>query len=122
MRNSTDESSDTSNQNRDFLPLVGLILLVLYNLVFFLGKFAPAVLPAILPPAYKSIKESIGFFTLLEVLGVAALFVDTVVRFDLIGEKGIGKRRIRTLVTALLMLALLFKVFINFLDSAYLTE
>lgn len=103
-----------------FLPLVALAILVIYNLFFFLGKFASHLAPSVLNPAYAAIKESTGFFTILEVLGVAGVFIDLIVRFDEIGERSKAGRNVRLLFTALVVIAFVFKVFINFVDSAYL--
>lgn len=103
-----------------FLPLVALAILLAYNLLYFLGKFAANLAPALLTPAYAAIKESAGFFTLLEILGVAGVFIDLVVRFDEIGERGKAIRNWRLLFTAAVFIAFVFKVFMNFVDSAYL--
>ncbi len=102
------------------MPLVALAILVAYNLIFFLGKFASQLAPTLLDPAYAAIKESTGFFTILEILGVAGIFIDLIVRFDEIGERSRAGRNLRLLFTALVILAFFFKIFVNFLDSAYL--
>lgn len=103
-----------------FLPLVALAILVAYNMVYFLGKFASHLAPSLLNPSYAAIKESVGFFTILEILGVAGVFIDLVVRFDEIGERSRTGRNLRLLFTAFVFITFVFKVFMNFVDSAYL--
>lgn len=103
----------------DRLPLVALILLTLYNVVFFTAKFTGERFEW-LNVLFLEFRESSGFFTLLEILGVAGVFVDLVVRYDKLGEDGIGRRRLRLILTALLVIAFFFKLFINYIDSAYL--
>jgi hypothetical protein len=103
----------------DRLPLVALILLTLYNVVFFAAKIANGRFEW-LQGVFLELRESSGFFTLLEILGVAGVFVDLVVRYDKLGEDSIGRRRMRLILTAFLVIAFFFKLFINYIDSAYL--
>lgn len=103
----------------DRLPLVALVLLTLYNVVFFAAKFTNGRF-AWLDSVFAEFRESSGFFTLLEFLGVVGVFVDLVVRYDKLGENGTGRRRLRLILTALLVIAFFFKLFINYIDSAYL--
>lgn len=98
---------------------MALILLTGYNLIFFIGKFTYGRI-AWVELIYQELKASTGFFTLLEVLGVAGVFVDLVVRYDRLGEQSIALRRLRLFLTALLVIAFFFKLFINYIDSAYL--
>jgi hypothetical protein len=107
-------------QKTDRLPHIAIALLILYNLIFFLGKFAPALFGGVHVGLYDAIKASVGFFTLLELLGVIGAFVDLIVRYDFLGEKNLAMRRLRLLLTALLVISFVFKLFMNYVDSAYL--
>jgi hypothetical protein len=118
--NSTKTTGDYQRHQPDFLPLVGLLLLVLYNLTFFIGKFVPSFLPTIVAPVFSSFKANTGFLTVLELIGVSGVFVDFIVRYDLLGQRGIAVRRLRLMLTALLVIGFFFKLFINYVDSAYL--
>lgn len=109
-----------SSERKDRLPFIGLVLLVLYNLLFFSAKFAPGVLNGIHVIPYEGIKESLGFFTLLELLGVAGVFIDLIVRYDELGQANLAQRRFRLFITSLLVVGFFFKLFVNYVDSAYL--
>lgn len=111
----------SGGEKKDYLPLIAVVLLVVYNLVFFLGKFSASMPGRALHPVYLEFKESLGFFTLLELIGVAAVFVDSIVRYERL-SKNAGIRRLRLALAGLILMAFIFKLFINYLDSAYLTE
>lgn len=110
-----------AGERKDYLPLFGVVILVVYNLVFFLGKFSSSVIGKALHPIYLEFKESLGFFTFLELIGVAAVFVDSIVRYERLSTKA-SIRRMRLALAGLILMAFIFKLFVNYLDSAYLTE
>lgn len=97
-----------------------IVLLVLFNVFFFWGRHLPDVLPGFIGPVAKGIDDYVGYFTILEILGVVALFADLVVTFD--RRKAGTTRNLYVFLIALVVVALFFKLFINYLDSALLEE
>ena len=93
-------------------------LLVTYNLLFFWERHLPDLLPDIIGATGEFMKTFRGFLTILELLGVLALFVDLVTTFD--KRIRVLERKLWTLLVALLVVGFLFKLFINYLDSALL--
>lgn len=108
-----------SGTNWSLLVTIALISLVIYNLVFAWGKFMPEFLPRFNQSILASIQTSVVAFTFLELIGVASVFVDLVGRWEELGKKA-PMRSLRTLLIGLLLMGFIFKIFINFLDSAYL--
>ncbi len=100
---------------------IGLAFLVLYNLIFFLGKFGPAPIADPLAGIFGGIQANKGALTLLELIGTLGVFIDLVIRYDQHAEHPWFRRRLRVFFAGLVILAFFFKVFINYLDSAYLT-
>ena len=95
-------------------------LLVIYNLLFFWERHLPDLLPGFIGAANNFMIEFRGFLTVLELIGVVALFVDLLTTFD--KRTDFMRRKLWTLLVALLVVGFLFKVFINYLDSAFLEE
>lgn len=100
-----------------YLLNVTLTILLLYNLLFFVARHAPGIDGTGIDSFQLMMKENIAMFTILEVIGVITLFVDLVGRFDSFKQPN---KTVRTLAVSLLIVGLLFKLFINYLDSAYL--
>ncbi len=100
------------------LVKLALILLSTYNLVFFWGKFLPDIVSAFIVPVYLGIQESVGFLTILEILGVASVFVDVIGRYDKLQAESALKLRLRVILIAILAMAFFLKIFMNYLDSA----
>lgn len=107
-----DESKDAR------LIRLALILLSTYNLLFFWGKFLPDFGSDVIIPIYLGIQESVGFLTILEILGVASVFVDMIGRYDKLQAQGAAKLRLRIVLIAALGMAFFLKIFMNYLDSA----
>lgn len=107
------------NQKRTdrYLLNVTLTILILYNILFFVARHAPGIEGTSIDSFQWIMKENIGMFTILEAIGVITLFVDLVGRFDTFKQP---YKTIRTIAVSLLLVGLLFKLFINYLDSAYL--
>ncbi|MDG1781185.1 MAG: hypothetical protein P8H59_09555 [Flavobacteriales bacterium] len=105
--------------NWSLLVNIALISLVVYNLVFAWGKFMPELMPRLNQSILSSIQSSVVAFTFLELIGVASVFVDLVGRWEELGKKP-AVRALRTLLIGLLLMGFIMKIFINFLDSAYL--
>lgn len=91
-------------------------LLLLYNLFFFWNRHLPDFLSGVIQPVGTFMEEFHAALTVLEVIGVVALFVDLVLMYDK-RESLIG-RRLWTILIGLLGMGILFKLYINYLDSA----
>lgn len=107
---------ERSNDAR--LVTLALVALVVYNLFFFWGKFALDFLPGFIVPVFTGLKETVGFLTILEILGVASVFVDVVGRYEKLQEQNPALLRLRIVLIALLLVGFFFKLFVNYLDSA----
>ncbi|MCH2198767.1 MAG: hypothetical protein MK081_08275 [Flavobacteriales bacterium] len=92
-----------------------LIVVVLYNLLFFWGKFGSHILSSVITPIYESIQSSIGFLTIMEIIGVVVVFADLMLRLDSFSSAG---RKLRYVFIAIALIGFFFKLFINYLDSA----
>lgn len=108
--------AEKSNDVR--LVKLALILLTAYNLLFFWGKFQPGFGGGFIIPVYLGLQESIGFLTILEILGIASVFIDLIGRYDKLQAQGAALLRLRVVLIALLIMAFFLKVFMNYLDSA----
>lgn len=95
---------------------VGLILLVAYNLIFFAGKFIVGGPLGVLHSIYLDLYQNKGMLTFLEFLGIASVFVDLMGRYESFGRF----KSFRILLIGLLIAAFFFKIFMNYLDSAYM--
>ncbi len=114
-------SPSTPSSSSFGIAEIGLAFLILYNLIFFLGKFGPEVIASPLAGIFTGIQANKGALTLLELLGTLGVFIDLVIRYDAHAEHPWLHRRLRLFFVGLVILAFFFKVFINYLDSAYLT-
>lgn len=98
---------------------VAMIGLIIYNLIFFWTKLFPFPEELALS-VYEGVQETKGFLTLLEILGIVSVFIDLVGRYEQIGERiGEGMRRGRVFLTGLFVILFFFKLFVNYLDSAF---
>jgi small neutral amino acid transporter SnatA (MarC family) len=110
----------TQNRKTDRLILnVIIILLIAVNVIFLIGKFLPNLYPAFFLEGFKILKENKGYFTILEFLGAATLFVDLVGRFEQFEARN---KVIRVSAIAFIMVMFLVKIFVFYIDSAYLAE
>jgi len=110
----------TQNRKTDRLILnVIIIVLILVNVIFLIGKFLPSLYPAFFVEGFKILKENKGYFTILEFLGAATLFVDLVGRFEQFEGRN---KTIRIAAIAFVMVMFLVKIFVFYIDSAYLAE
>jgi hypothetical protein len=100
-----------------YLLNVTLTILLLYNILFFVARHAPGMEGTGIDSFQLMMKSNIGIFTILEAIGVITLFVDLIGRFDSFQQP---TKTIRAVAVSLLVVGLLFKLFINYLDSAYL--
>lgn len=114
-------TSSTPSPSSFGIAEIGLFLLIFYNLIFFLGKFGPEAITSPLAGIFAGVQANKGALTLLELLGTLGVFIDLVIRYDQHAEHPWLKRRLRVILAGFVILAFFFKVFINYLDSAYLT-
>ena len=92
-------------------------LLVLYNAIFFLGKFF--MKDTFFGTMYQFTDKYFFYFSLLEFLAVAAIFVDLIAGYD---KKPLARRRISLFVGALLVMAFIVKLFLNWFHSGFLVD
>lgn len=110
----------TKNQTSDRrLLIITIILLIAVNFIFLIGKFLPSFYPSFFLEGFKILKDNKGFYVILEFLGAATLFIDLLGRF----EQFEGRNKIIRLVSiAFIMIMFLVKIFVFYIDSAYLAE
>ncbi len=101
------------------LLVVITVLFVMMNVLFILGKFFPLHSPNFCLEVFQMMKENRGYFTALEFLGVATLFVDLIGRFEKFSK---SQKLLRVVSVAFIMVMFLVKIFVFYIDSAYLTE
>jgi len=105
--------------NWSLLLKIALISLIVYNLIFIWGKFFNSFLTGFIAPVFNALQASLMAFTLFELIGIISIFVDLMGRWEKLGENK-SMRKLRTVLVAVLIMAFIFKGFINYLDSAYL--
>ena len=96
---------------RNWLLPFTYIALGLLNIVYFTTKYLPTV-PGFLDYSYRFISENLFFFTFLEFLGVASVFVDFIISYDK------GQKAMKMILTGLFVFAFLAKIFVNYMESA----
>jgi hypothetical protein len=102
----------TSSSNKGYLIPATIVVLFLFNIVYWIGKFRMASWPAA-AAMYHSITEHWGLLMFLEFLAISAIFVDLVVQWD----KLVGRPlQIRLTVTALLFSAFVAQFLIGMID------
>lgn len=94
------------------------IALLLINLLYYLTKFLPIV-PRFLDYSYRFVSENYFFFSMLEFMGVIAIFVDIVVNYDRYPGHW---RKWRMLVTGLFIISMLFKFLLTYIDHSLLNN
>jgi Na+/H+ antiporter NhaD/arsenite permease-like protein len=102
-----------SSQNTARLMLhAAVAVLILFNAVYWTGKFSPDTFPA-LTSLRTSLLAHWGLLMFLELLAVSSAFVDMVVRWDTFSASG---RRWRLLLTVLLTGAFIARFGLGVLD------
>ncbi|MFN9392596.1 MAG: hypothetical protein ACK505_08935 [Flavobacteriales bacterium] len=71
----------SSSSSSRLMLLAATALLILFNIVYWTGKFFPDLWPA-LTALRSSLLAHWGLFMFLEFLAVASLFIDVVVKWD----------------------------------------
>lgn len=64
------------------IVIILMIILVIYNVMYWPGKFFPTQVPAFFLSFYNSVKSHWGLMMLLEFLGIASIFVEAIANFD----------------------------------------
>jgi cation transport ATPase len=103
-----------ANKESKFNIILGVIvLLVVYNFIYWLSKFFVADVPSFMISLYLEFKKNWTIMVLLELLAVASIFVDTVSNYDNL-EKNI--RRFRFTAMVLLTAAFIARFIIGMID------
>lgn len=90
-----------------------IVLLLVYNLVYWSGKFIPQHLPSWVSLVYLQFRSHWGILVLLEILAVASLFVDTIVKYDHFAGRA---KTFRLLFMVVLTSALIGRIIIGLID------
>lgn len=98
------------------LLLITLTTMVGFQILFFWNEFLEPWTPIWVQGIDSSMNEVRSTIMLIQVFGIAVLFVDYVTRFDEIKHPFW-----QGLAVATCMIGWLFQMFVYFLDSAYLT-
>ncbi len=105
--NSTEQ---LSMSNKNFTLINGTLLgLGIYNLLYWMAKFF-----GLFQPFYNGIKDMWLLFILFELLAVASIFVDTVVRWDKFTHY---EKRVRIALTALFSMAFVLRFIIGYMEA-----
>lgn len=97
--------------NKMLIPAV-YVLLVVFNVVYWPGKFVTSSFP-MAAVFYNKIGEHWGLIMFLEFLAIASIFVDLVVRWDeFIGTP----KKLRMMITALLFAAFVLQYLLGMID------
>jgi ABC-type antimicrobial peptide transport system permease subunit len=88
---------------------LSLGLLVLYNALYWPGKFL-----GMFAGFYQEIRSSFYMFCFLELLIVASVFVDIIVRFDTFSK---SERTVRMLITVLLFIGFILRFGFGFMED-----
>lgn len=108
----------STSMNRDLWVLrATYVAAICYNAVFFYGKYV--YIQGTLVRIHRFIDEYILYFTVLEFLAIAAIFVDLIAGWE---KKPVSRRLISLFLGAVLVAAFMFKVFINWIHSALLVD
>jgi hypothetical protein len=93
------------------------VLLIVYNAILFYGKYV--FIQGTIYRVYRFIEDYILYFTILEFMGMAAVFVDLITDWE---NKPVWRRACSLLLGMLLVSAFIFKVFINWVHSTLLVD
>ncbi len=90
-----------------------IVLLVVYNLIYWFSKFFVAEVPALMVSIYLEFKKNWSIMVLLEFLAVASIFVDTISNYDTLVK---NIRRFRFSAMVLLTAAFIARFIIGMID------
>ena len=108
------EENQKAQQRDQWVLKIAMVVLIIYNLVFYLAEFKPHVVPSGVMNTYAAILKNRGMITFIEFIAVVALFVDLIVGYD--KKKGMN-RTLTLLITAVLLLAFFLKIFMTYLKA-----
>lgn len=99
-----------SMSNKNLTLINGTLLgLGIYNLLYWMAKFF-----GLFQSFYNGIKDLWLLFILFELLAVASIFVDTVVRWDKFTHT---EKRVRIALTALFSIAFVLRFIIGYMEA-----
>ncbi|MFN6379156.1 MAG: hypothetical protein ACK4WD_07765 [Flavobacteriales bacterium] len=90
-----------------------IVLLVVYNLIYWFSKFFVADVPSFMVALYLEFKKNWSIMVLLEFLAVASIFVDTISNYDSLVT---NIRRFRFTAMVLLTAAFIARFIIGMID------
>jgi hypothetical protein len=105
--------NQSSIQSRFNLISALLVLLVVYNAIYWSGKFFTGIVPSFVSGFYNNFKEHWGLLIFLEFLAIASIFVDTIANLDNLYGK---QKTIRIILTAIFTLAFGARFLIGMID------
>ena len=106
----------SGENNRDFWILrATYLVLFAYNAIFFFGKYI--YFQGTLVRLHEFIDRYIVFFTILEFMGIASVFIDLITDWE---KKPAWRRAITLILAILIVTAFIFKLFINWMHSSLL--
>ena len=88
------------------------------NALFFWTEFFPQYAPNTSAWVYEGLESIRVQLTIVELIAIGTLFVDLIIRFDQINEK---LRALHVTAVGICVCGFIFKVFVYFLHSAYLS-
>jgi hypothetical protein len=91
---------------------IAVLLLAVYNVVYWVGKFFPKFIPAV-TEVRTTLVEHWGLMMFLELLAVISLFVDIVVRWDEFPKR---ERNLRLLMTGFFVCAFMARFGFGVMD------
>ena len=109
--------SDLRSNNPKMIAIT-LWLMLTVNGIFFWVEFMPNQLPETAKMINNGLDSVRAPLTIIEFIAIGTLFVDLVLRFDFIKHR---LKSLHVLAVGLCVAGFLFKAFIYFLDSAYLS-
>ncbi|MFZ4784122.1 MAG: hypothetical protein ACOYLH_01515 [Flavobacteriales bacterium] len=90
------------------------LIVAVYNLFYWTGKFYPGIVPAFVSSFYNDVKENWGLLIFLEFLAVASLFVDLIANFDSQSKRA---KFIRIVISAFFLIAFVARFLIGMIDK-----
>ena len=109
-----------SNLKSNNFKMITLTLWMIlgYNALFVWTEFFPQYVPNASVWVYNGLESIRVPLTIVELIAIGTLFVDLVVRFDQINER---LRLLHVTAVGICVCGFIFKVFVYFLHSAYLS-
>ena len=90
-----------------------LVVLVIYNAIYWSGKFFTGDVPSLISSFYNNFKEHCGLLIFLEFLAIASICVDTIANLDNLFGK---QKTVRIFLAALFTIAFGARFLIGMID------